>query len=226
MDADAEFAVARVDRHALAGLLGELVHQRKHDVSQAHASLIQCPKDQWRGPDDLTFVTKDSLSTSRLGVDFITVPTPQTLSSAQAVSRFSHTSQGAVGFGASVGPVSAMGTHSGGTSSGQLDYLDLNGDEFPDIIGNGHVHYTTPLGALEAKNRLVGPLAKVRETGTSADNLGVGGSAAFSASDSSGEVDSMHIPRKSSVIFGAARPGMFQRHRRRATRAWRAQQRA
>jgi hypothetical protein len=58
MDADAEIAVAGVDRHALAGLLGELVHQRKHDVSQAHASLIECPKDQRRGPDSVRTVVE------------------------------------------------------------------------------------------------------------------------------------------------------------------------
>jgi len=99
---------------------------------------------RWQGPDDLGYIGESITSSSRLGVDYISVPKPETIAGANGVSRLSRTTQQAVGVGASIGPLSATGSHSGGTSYSEVDYLDMNGDGFPDVVGNGHIQYTTP----------------------------------------------------------------------------------
>ena len=139
----------------------------------------------WRGPDDQGWVKGDQISSSRLGLDFIEVPRPSNFAGGRAVNRLSRTSQTAVGGGVSL----LSGSISSGTSYGEVDYLDMNGDRFPDIVGNGHVQYTTMVGGLEDTNRAIPGLDRVRESDDSAKNIGVGGSPATFKANARGEVD-------------------------------------
>jgi hypothetical protein len=36
------------------------------------------------------------------------------------------------------------------------DMIDMNGDQFPDVLSSGHIQYTTQFGALEEKARDIG----------------------------------------------------------------------
>ncbi len=138
----------------------------------------------WGGPDDLAWVTADRVSSSRLGMDFISVPRPGDFTGARAITRLSHTDQLAIGGGAIV-----SGSISTGTSTGELDYVDMNGDRFPDIVSNRRVQYTTLLGGLEDKSEEVLSLGGPRKGSNTSGNVGVGGSPASFDANSKGQVN-------------------------------------
>jgi RHS repeat-associated protein len=161
--------------------------QTKYDPRTAKAYLFYPvpSRDVWRGPDDLTLVGAGLMSSSRLGADTIAVPTSESLAGAEAVGRLSRTSQDAAGGGLSF----LSGSVSSGSSKSQLDYLDMNGDAFPDVVGNGRVQYTTPSGGLEAHNRAIAGLGAPRSGDNGATNLGVGGSPAHFRAGGDGRTD-------------------------------------
>ena len=70
-----------------------------------------------------------------------------------------------------------------------MDFVDLNGDRFPDIVGNGKVQYSSSNGGLDASSRAVPGLGSPRDSDASATNVGVGGSPAHFAANGRGEVD-------------------------------------
>jgi RHS repeat-associated protein len=146
---------------------------------------------KWRGSDELGWVRADEMSSSRLGADTIDVPVASefrfdaTGATARAVSRVSRTTQ--VALTAGIGPAGASGSI--GTSTNDLDFLDMNGDGFPDIVGNGHVQYSDPNGVLAEEAVAVPMLASVRATDSRAGNLSIGGTIAMFRSDDRARVD-------------------------------------
>ena len=143
-------------------------------------------EDVWGGVDDLAYVSASSISSSRLGVDFITPPGMNPVGGTAPELR-SRTQQNALGVG--LGPLS--GSYSGhpemvgldllqylpvlGESYSERDFLDMNGDGFPDVVGQGEVQYTTMLGGLEDLNPVPGLTGWVRESKNAAMTAGIGG---------------------------------------------------
>lgn len=123
--------------------------------------------------DDTTWAGRTSASSSRLGTTGIAVPTAAELAAGTAVPRVSRSSQvsltGSVG-----GPVGSVGgSVATGDSTAEIDYLDLNGDGFPDVVGAAGVQYTEPTGELGG-TRAALPDGDVRRTGTSSGNASAG----------------------------------------------------
>jgi RHS repeat-associated protein len=149
------------------------------------------PEDAWLGPDDLTWAKRDSMSSSRLGPDTVDLPTRQQLRvAATGLQATAPARVGAVfqtAFGGGIGPLGASG--SWGSSWNSVDYLDMNGDRFPDIVGNDRIQYTMPTGILDGESEvpLVGgtpPLSRVRQSDNFAGDVSLGGTPAeFSADD-------------------------------------------
>jgi RHS repeat-associated protein len=152
----------------------------------------------WRGVDDGAFVKASIASSSRMGLDTINVPTAADFAGGRAVERLGRASQTAVGGGVSF----LSGSASTGTTSSEVDYIDLNGDHFPDIVGNGRVQYTTATGGLEAGNRIVAGLDNPRDGDASAVNVGVGGSPANFTIDGRGTVDTSNSTGSQMVDLG------------------------
>jgi len=100
------------------------------------------------------------------------------------VSRVSHMTQIAESLGVSVVSVS----NSDGTTRGVVDYLDMNGDSFPDVVGNGAIQYTTSHGTLgsgigcSAGTAIGAP----RSSTTKALSIGAGGTVAEHVSNPKG----------------------------------------
>ncbi|GAA3535331.1 hypothetical protein GCM10022419_013630 [Nonomuraea rosea] len=103
--------------------------------------------DRWASGADL-WVSRATVTSSRLGGQAIGLPTTADVSGVRAVPRMSRSQQisvtGSVGGG--VGTVG--GSVARGTSTGELDYLDMNADGFPDVVGTGGIQYTDPSGVL------------------------------------------------------------------------------
>ena len=108
-------------------------------------------KRSWIGYDDLTYVKKDTISSSRMGKDDLLPVNPITNSFAQQAS-------GAVGIkkvsgtdnfslAAGYGPLG--GSTSFGFTNFRYDFLDMNGDRYPDVVSANKIQYTKSAGGLE-----------------------------------------------------------------------------
>jgi RHS repeat-associated protein len=138
----------------------------------------------WRGQADQAWAAADSMSSSRLGADSVAVPREGDFGG-RAVTRLSHTSQVAIG----AGVILLSGSASVGDSYGTIEFLDMNGDRFPDVVGDGRIQYTDMTGGLEISNRVIDGLGKPLSSDNFAWNFGMGGNGAFFESDSTGAVD-------------------------------------
>lgn len=144
----------------------------------------------WQGPDDLGWVKRTATSSSRLGADTVDVPdagdfgTDPSGAPARAVSRLSRTTQVAVTAG--LGPLGFSG--STGPSTSEVDYLDMNGDRFPDVVGNGRVQYTNPDGSLTDGSTKPDGMTGARQSDSVAGNVSLGGSTAMFDADAKGRV--------------------------------------
>ncbi|BEL05797.1 hypothetical protein Q0Z83_039880 [Actinoplanes sichuanensis] len=122
----------------------------------------------WAGPA--------SAASSRLGTESIVVPTAEDLATATAVPRTARSKQISLTGGAGLPVGSVGGSVSTGDSSAITDYLDLNGDGFPDVVGGSGIQYTEPSGAL-GDRRATLPDSAVRRTSTMAGNASAGSAA-------------------------------------------------
>ncbi|HEX6686418.1 MAG TPA: SpvB/TcaC N-terminal domain-containing protein [Candidatus Limnocylindrales bacterium] len=131
--------------------------------------------DRW-GAGDRSWVSRTKVSSSRMGAESVHLPSPQDLAGSVAVPRMSRAQQ--ISLTGNVGiPVGTVGgSIAFGDSSGQLDYLDLNGDQFPDVVGGDAVQYTDPTGGLGATRGTL-PDGAVRRSGNISGNAGAGSAA-------------------------------------------------
>ena len=135
----------------------------------------------WQGPHELIYVTATEMSTTRLGGPQPRLPKPAQLAGSTAVPRLSRSKNTALGAGA--GPASF--SMSDGKSRGLLDFLDMNGDSFPDVVAPERIQYTSPLGVLAERRGI--PHRELRITSSESSTIGIGGNIASSKSDAKGE---------------------------------------
>ncbi|MEU9856258.1 SpvB/TcaC N-terminal domain-containing protein [Streptomyces sp. NPDC047974] len=125
---------------------------------------------------EFLWVAADTASSSRFGGPTLGLPDPAQLASAHAVPRVSRNEQISLtgSIGGDVG--SAGGSVATGTSHAELDYLDMNADGFPDVVGANGIQYTDPTGTLGATRGAV-PGGAVRTTDTKTGNASAGSAA-------------------------------------------------
>ncbi|HKO78337.1 MAG TPA: SpvB/TcaC N-terminal domain-containing protein, partial [Flavobacterium sp.] len=111
-------------------------------------------KQQWNGYDEKHWVTKDRLSSSRLGMDDLTAENSIANGGTGARGIDKVTKSYSVGFSAGAGSVG--GSIAIGESKNIADFIDLNGDRYPDIVTENKVQYTKSDGALENSARNIG----------------------------------------------------------------------
>lgn len=137
----------------------------------------------WRGPDESAWVQAGQTSSSRLGLDAVGVPCPSDLAAgARAVPRIG----GSTNIGGGAGFWVAI-TASGGANANEVDFLDLNGDGFPDPVGNGVAQYTLPDGGLESVSRVLASVDTVRSASNNAWSVSLGGTVPNSKGNAKGK---------------------------------------
>jgi hypothetical protein len=128
------------------------------------------------GSGDHSFVTAGTASSSRLGTESIALPAASALTGSTAVPRLASSRQisltGSVG--GSVG--SLGGSVATGDSTGEVDFFDLNGDQFPDVVGADGIQYTDPTGVL-GDTRGSTPDGAVRRSSNLSGNVSAGSAA-------------------------------------------------
>ena len=134
------------------------------------------PRDDRWAAGDQSWAARGGASSSRLGGGTIDLPRPSDLDGAVAVPRMSRTRQISLtgGVGGSVGSIG--GSIATGDTDGQVDFLDLNGDGFPDVVGAGRIQYTDPTGGLGATRGSL-PESAVRRSHNVAGNASAGSAA-------------------------------------------------
>lgn len=108
-------------------------------------------KKCWIGYDNLTYVKKDTISSSRMGKDNlqpvnpIANSSPGTGSGAAGITKVSTTDN--FSFAVGIGPAGVSASL--GYTNFQYDFTDINGDRYPDILSTNKIQYTHPFGGLE-----------------------------------------------------------------------------
>jgi RHS repeat-associated protein len=125
----------------------------------------------WGGIDDGCWVAAGRLSSSRLGLDNISLPRSKDFIGARAVPRMSLGTNLTVGAGLFI---SGSGTVDAESYS-MLDFKDMNGDRFPDVIKPGRIQYTAPTGGLSAT---IGGIGDSHMSDNKSWNIGFGGNPA------------------------------------------------
>ena len=143
-----------------------------------YSAIPDASQDRWISADQHWWIAPAVMSSSRLGLQYISVPAADKYNGATAVPRITQSSQTSVGGGYYI-------AISGAKSPTQtiLDFMDMNGDGFPDVVGSGSVQYTTMLGTLESGGKNLG-FGSVRDTETDALTIGPGGTVPDQQDDS------------------------------------------
>ena len=125
---------------------------------------------------DFSWAGPDTASSSRLGGPSVALPESSDFQNVTAVPRISRSQQTSLtgSVGGDIGSVG--GSVATGDSASELDYLDMNGDHFPDVVGNGRIQYTDPSGALGGQTGSL-PDGSVRESHNEAGNASAGSAA-------------------------------------------------
>lgn len=175
---------------------------------------------QWRTPGDASGMNSDTrgcwvdsnvMSASRLGMVNISVPRPGDFAGARAMPIMSLMEQVSIGgsLGAGVKLSGSMSLLA--NSEGILDFLDMNGDLFPDIVGPLVIQYTTMTGGLEKWGRFGAAPASVRRSVNNAWNFGVGfgieGNPARSSQSAKGDVSPSSGRHSTASTAGTAGKG-------------------
>ncbi|WP_113983221.1 toxin TcdB middle/N-terminal domain-containing protein [Spongiactinospora rosea] len=132
-------------------------------------------RNRWASGEDL-WVSGDTVASSRLGGQVIGLPTASNVSGPRSVPRMSRSQQISVTGGVGGGVGTAGGSIATGRSRGELDYLDMNADQFPDVVGAGGIQYTDPTGVL-GQTRGETPGKAVRSSRNVSGNAGAGSAA-------------------------------------------------
>lgn len=109
----------------------------------------------WIGYDNLTYVKKDTISSSRMGKDDlqpvnpISNPSPGTGGSAVGINKVSNSNNFSLAVG--IGPAGLSASF--GDTKFAYDFSDMNGDGYPDILSASKIQYTRPFGGLESAAR-------------------------------------------------------------------------
>ncbi len=118
-----------------------LVLNDSYDVNNARVYPFRpVPVDEaWGGIDKSAWIKKGVVSSSRLGLKEIPLLHSDKFSSSTAPSRISKSTNDSG---------SLIVSASKGQSESLVDFQDMNGDAYPDVIGGGGVQYTAPTGEL------------------------------------------------------------------------------
>ncbi len=173
----------------------------------------------WCGYDDLTWITADKMSSSRMGEDDISVITPTYPGGThRAPNKETKTRTTSVSGGADIfAGVSGSLSYSWGSAETKIEVDDKNGDGYPDISGPDEIQHTNMLGGLESTVIQHGLGAMHSDN----NSLGVTAGGTFNASKeiwNNGKADSKNASLTASVSAGIS--GNFSTNDDDVTHSW------
>ena len=127
-------------------------------------------EDRWRARDTNAFVSGAIMGSTRLGARILEFSDGTGFGGARGIIK---TLSGRNAAGNISILVFGVG-RSDGTSATDIDFLDFNGDGYPDVVGAGSVQATLPNGALEGRRISVGAFPRVRQAEIVSNNRNLG----------------------------------------------------
>lgn len=150
----------------------QLTEMNLYDPAKATVVMLRVDgaKQAWVGYDDLSYLSADTMSSSRLGEDDITpldpmagmdVSSSTSVDTVRAINRVTKSKETRVSGGGSFAGVGANGSGSysqtvDSENKTLTDYTDMNGDRYPDIFSQGNIQYTQGTGGLGGKVASIG----------------------------------------------------------------------
>ncbi|HTI91719.1 MAG TPA: SpvB/TcaC N-terminal domain-containing protein [Puia sp.] len=133
-------------------------------------------QQRWSGYDPEVFVKGINMSSSRMGVKDVSPLTINTGTGtgSPGIDKVSKVTSTSYTLGASVGVAGASGSFSTSTSKTLTDFMDMNGDRYPDVVSEQLIQYTDARGGLSARTTSNG---QIQETGSTTTGVGLTGSA-------------------------------------------------
>jgi RHS repeat-associated protein len=132
--------------------------------------------ERWSGYDQQVFVKGTNMGSSRQGADDVSLLQINTGggTGSPAVDKVSKVTSISFTAGASAGFAGASGSISNSTSKTRTDFMDLNGDRYPDVVGEKRIQYSDARGGLSNKTVSSGA---IQETSTTTKGITLTGSA-------------------------------------------------
>jgi RHS repeat-associated protein len=91
-----------------------------------------------------------------------------------------------------------------GTNWSDVDFFDVNGDMYPDVVGNGKVQATYPNGALQDGHTNLGVFSRVRESTSWTESISIGAAVPLIRSDAEGDAQSIDTNQSELTISAGA----------------------
>jgi RHS repeat-associated protein len=138
--------------------------------------LVASPSDQrWTSGDQFAYLSKEAVSSSRLGDDDLSILQVQSGegSGAIGIEKVSKSQGNAYTAGVSLG-ISGSYSHSDAKNKTLTDFMDMNGDHYPDIVSELLIQYTDARGGLSS--RTTSSRGYVQETHATTDGIALTGS--------------------------------------------------
>ena len=170
---------ANVDPNALSQQDGsQLTTSQTYDPTQDQFIILMASGNQqrWSGYDQEVFVKGANMSSSRQGLKDVSELTVNTGggTGSPGIDKVSKVSSISYTVGANAGPAGASGSHSSSTSKTLTDFMDMNGDRYPDVVSEQLIQYTDARGGLSTRTL---SNSQVQSTASSVDGFGLTGSA-------------------------------------------------
>jgi len=140
----------------------------------------------WNGYDNLTRLDGTFMQSSRYGADEVE-PMPLSGGGAGAVDKISVSTSNSFtgGISANFGAVGVGGTlgKTLGKSRVMLDFMDMNGDRYPDVVTPAHIQYSVPTGGLSGETVDHKQSGENHQTSTESTGVSLSGSFVMSKSE-------------------------------------------
>ncbi|MBO9201949.1 MULTISPECIES: SpvB/TcaC N-terminal domain-containing protein [Niastella] len=167
-----------VDPDALAQQNGDqLTPSQTYDPKQDRFIILigNANQQRWSGYDMQVFVKGNNMSSSRQGADDVSLLQINAGSGtgSPAVDKVSKVTSISFTVGASAGGIGGSASVSNATSKTLTDFMDLNGDRYPDVVGEKNIQYTDARGGLSGRTTAGGV---IQETSTNTLGLSLTGS--------------------------------------------------
>jgi len=153
----------------------------------------------WRGFDNLTYIKKDTVSSSRMGKDDISVDFSEVFGAdKKAPHKIAITDVLSFSGGGGIGPISGSASWSSNVLRNILDVVDINGDRHPDVVGEKDIQFSNARGGLEPD--LVGYDLQSHRSEGSSNGFTLGGTSVVSKATNTGSTSGQGSYRTSANL--------------------------
>ena len=184
--------------------------------------LPDCRHQSWNGYGNIAFIDRTTISNTRLP-QYVTVeetadmedydsPIPQpdpTYGMVKTIRKQNRSKLGnySLSLGVPIVPISVGLSESNGENTILTDYMDLNGDRYPDFVGEAYVQYSTPWGGIGDVQTLDANVQKISSSVTSSEGRTFGASFSLPTRQSSNNQKSAKISFDGQGSIGASHGG-------------------